>query len=93
MVDLNLLNEEQKWALLFGIMAGDGCLSHFVSGQKGEHFIISITGNYYDDKPFFREIVMPDTCETNLWSFEIVSPTRRKLKSFQTLYTFLLLIL
>ncbi len=59
MVDLNLLDESQKWALLFGIMAGDGCLSHFVSKQKGEHFIISVTGNYYDDKPFFREIVIP----------------------------------
>jgi len=32
---LNLMNEKQKWALLFGVMLGDGCLSNYmVKGRK-----------------------------------------------------------
>ena len=56
--NLENLNKEEKFALLFGIMAGDGCLSHCVSNGKN-YFIISVTGNYYDDKPFYTSVVIP----------------------------------
>ncbi len=56
--NLENLNEEEKFALLFGIMAGDGCLSHCISNGKN-YFIISVTGNYYDDKPFYNSVVIP----------------------------------
>ena len=56
--DLNNLNEEEKYALLFGIMAGDGCLSKYKpSDRRSFGYSISITGNYYDDRPFFDLIV------------------------------------
>ncbi len=41
-------------ALLYGIIAGDGCLSR----SCGNYFI-SITCNFYDDIPFFDEVVQP----------------------------------
>ena len=41
-------------SLLYGIMAGDGCLSRGVKNRT-----ISITCNYYNDIPFFDEIVIP----------------------------------
>ncbi len=44
----------KELALLYGIIAGDGCLSECV-GKK----FISITCNFYDDKPFFDNIVIP----------------------------------
>ena len=61
MVDLNLalMNEEEKFALLFGVMLGDGCLSHYFSKTGKEYFAISITGNYYDDKPFYGAVLIP----------------------------------
>ena len=33
MFDINNLDQDEKFALLFGIMAGDGCLS-LVKGKK-----------------------------------------------------------
>lgn len=59
MFNVNSLNRYQRIALLYGIMAGDGCLS-LCTNKKGKtcHFI-SISGNYYDDKPFFNEVVLP----------------------------------
>ena len=53
--NLEDLNEEEKFALLFGIMAGDGCLS-LVKGRKK---FISITGSLDGDLPFFKEIISP----------------------------------
>lgn len=53
--NLENLNEEEKFALLFGIMAGDGCLSLV----KGKNKFISITGSLDDDILFFNEIVSP----------------------------------
>jgi hypothetical protein len=32
--DVNLLNEEQRFALLFGILLGDGCLSCYLIKNK-----------------------------------------------------------
>jgi len=47
------LNYEEKFALLYGIMLGDGCLS-LVKGKKK---FISITCSLDDDLPFFQEVV------------------------------------
>lgn len=49
------LNDEEKFALLFGILSGDGCLS-LVNGKKK---FITITGSLDDDALFFNEIVSP----------------------------------
>ena len=42
------------WALLYGILAGDGCIS-----KSGKHHFISVTCNIHDDEPFFQKIVIP----------------------------------
>ncbi len=55
MTYIESLNEDEKFALLFGIMAGDGCLS-LVNGRKK---FITITGSLDDDISFFKEIVSP----------------------------------
>ena len=59
MSNLNFLNEDEKFSLLFGIMAGDGCLSRHINKKGKVYYFISITGNYYDDKPFYDSIVIP----------------------------------
>jgi len=51
--DIKNLNYEERFALFYGIMLGDGCLS-LVSGKKK---FISITGSSNDDLPFFKEII------------------------------------
>lgn len=45
----------KNFAILYGIMLGDGCLS-LVYGKKK---FISITGNSKDDVPFFNNIIKP----------------------------------
>lgn len=45
----------RNFALLYGIMLGDGCLS-LVYGRKK---YISITGSMVDDVPFFEKIITP----------------------------------
>ncbi len=42
----------EKLALLYGVLLGDGCLSHV----KRSRFI-SITCNYYNDQPFINSIL------------------------------------
>lgn len=46
---------DKDFALLYGIMLGDGCLSLFNKRTK----FITITGSSKDDLPFFREIISP----------------------------------
>lgn len=46
---------DKDFALLYGIMLGDGCLS-FV---KPKYYFLSITGHAVDDRPFFNKIVKP----------------------------------
>ena len=53
--DVRNLNYEEKFALLYGIMLGDGCLS-LVEGRK--KFIV-ITCSLEDDLPFFQKVVSP----------------------------------
>ena len=47
----------KKWALLYGILLGDGCLSRPSNERKAGRFI-SITGGF-DDKPFYNSVVVP----------------------------------
>ena len=59
MLDINSLTEDQKIALLFGIIAGDGCLSKYTPKKGGMCHAITITGSLSDDLPFFEEVVHP----------------------------------
>lgn len=54
-LSLESMNDEEKFALLCGIIMGDGCLS-LVNGKKK---FIAITGSSIDDISFFQEIVSP----------------------------------
>lgn len=49
------LDVNRNFALLYGIMLGDGCLSLY----KGRKKFISITGSMVDDVPFFETIIQP----------------------------------
>lgn len=57
--NLSSMDENEKFALLFGIMLGDGCLSHYISKQGREGYAVVVTGNYYNDKPFFDTALVP----------------------------------
>jgi len=56
---IELLNYEEKLALFYGIMLGDGCLSYGNYGKSGTRHTICVVGSIYDDKPFFETIVIP----------------------------------
>jgi len=58
MLKVNSLTEDEKVALLFGILAGDGCLCKHVNKKGYECKFITITGGL-DDLPFFENIVHP----------------------------------
>jgi hypothetical protein len=49
------LKLSRNFALLYGVMLGDGCLS-LVYGRKK---FISIAGSMHDDVPFFENVVKP----------------------------------
>ena len=51
--DIRSLNYDERFALFYGIMLGDGCLS-LVRGKKK---FIAITCSLDDDLPFFKEVV------------------------------------
>jgi len=55
--NLNSLNDEQRFALFYGIMLGDGCLSQYNTKDGRERFVISITGHAIDDKLFYDNIL------------------------------------
>lgn len=57
--NLESMNEDERFALLVGVMLGDGCLCSYFGNDGTERFAVSITGNYYDDKPFYNEILTP----------------------------------
>lgn len=62
------MNEEERFALLFGILLGDGCLcSYNVRDRKRKREVIVITGHGDDDKEFFESVLIPllDTFTTN----------------------------
>jgi hypothetical protein len=51
--ELRDLNYDEKFALFYGIMLGDGCLS-LVGGNKK---FISITGSFDEDLPFYEGVI------------------------------------
>ncbi len=51
------MNSNEKFAVFYGIMLGDGCLSQYTTKDKRERFVISITGHYHDDKEFYGKII------------------------------------
>ena len=53
------MNIEKKFALLYGILLGDGCISKYTTKDKRKRFVISITGNYYNDGKFYKNILKP----------------------------------
>lgn len=57
--DIFSFNDEQKFALFYGVMLGDGCLSQYRTKEGRERFAISITGTFPDDIPFYKEILTP----------------------------------
>ena len=59
MFDINSLNEKQKIALLYGIIAGDGCLSKYKIRRRSLCHALTLTGSLDDDLPFFTEVVHP----------------------------------
>jgi len=56
---LELMSENEKLALLFGIMLGDGCLSHYFTKQGRECFAICISGHADDDLEFHENMLVP----------------------------------
>jgi len=56
--NINSLNDEEKFALFYGIMLGDGCLSYYKSKEGFDRFTIAITGNI-EDKKFYEETIKP----------------------------------
>lgn len=55
---INKMSEEERLALLFGVLLGDGCLSHLYFKNR-ERRAFYVTGNYYDDGEFFDRVVIP----------------------------------
>ncbi|RLG09345.1 hypothetical protein DRN73_10065 [Candidatus Pacearchaeota archaeon] len=51
------MSQKEKFALFFGILLGDGCLSEYVNKKGKKSFLISISGDYYSDKAFYSNIL------------------------------------
>jgi intein/homing endonuclease len=51
----------KDFALLYGILLGDGCLSKVKrkDGKNSFHYLIVITCSYYDDQEFIHNVVLP----------------------------------
>jgi hypothetical protein len=56
---LHSFSEEEKFAFLFGIMLGDGCLSEYVTKEGRRRFAVCITGDYYSDKALYKSVLSP----------------------------------
>lgn len=56
---INLLSGEEKFALLFGILLGDGCLSHYICKNGRERKGIVITGHKEEDMNFYKSVLAP----------------------------------
>ncbi len=50
------VKRDKNFALLYGIMLGDGCLSYC---SKRQDYAMCISGSYYHDQDFFKSIVKP----------------------------------
>ncbi len=51
--------KESDFALLYGIMLGDGCLSRYVTKESRKREVICITGDYYKDTEFYENVISP----------------------------------
>lgn len=69
-MDVTTLTYEQRFALLYGILLGDGCLSRYTTCDGRERKMLIVTGSYRDDVEFFDNILVPLFC-----SFTGTSPT------------------
>lgn len=59
MSEVTNLTVEEKFALFYGVMLGDGCLSLYKNKEGRNFFAISISGNYYDDQDFYLFVLLP----------------------------------
>ena len=57
--NVNSLSDEEKFALFYGIMLGDGCLSKYKPKDRNERFAVVITGGLIGDKSFFENVLVP----------------------------------
>jgi len=57
--NISSMSERERFALFYGIMLGDGCLSHYFCNDGRERFVICITGHGSDDLEFYEEILSP----------------------------------
>ncbi len=53
------MKREEAFALLYGIMLGDGCISQYKTKEGRERYVICITGDYYTDKKFYDKVIVP----------------------------------
>ncbi len=56
--NIDILTHDEKFALFYGIMLGDGCISKYSSGGR-KYTTFSVSGDYYSDKPFYSKILAP----------------------------------
>lgn len=56
---ISSLNDKQKFALFYGVMLGDGCLSYYETNENRKIYALTITGSFADDKDFYKEILFP----------------------------------
>ena len=76
-----LLKLDKDFALFYGIMLGDGCLSEYLNrGYKMR--IIAITGSSLDDLPFFKEVISPLLKKFRNKESKITHPTYGVYKGF-----------
>lgn len=57
--DISSFTHEQKFALFYGVMLGDGCLSHYKTKDNRERFVICVTGSFFDDRAFYQNVLVP----------------------------------
>ena len=53
------MNSGRGFALLYGIMLGDGCISRYITKERGERCSVCISGDYYGDWKFYEGILIP----------------------------------
>ncbi len=50
---------DKDFALFYGVMLGDGCLSVYNTKERGIRHSVNITGDYYTDKRLYHEVLVP----------------------------------
>lgn len=53
-IETSRLRINKDLALIYGVLAGDGCIS-----RAGRGYFISLTCNIHDDEPFIKNIIIP----------------------------------